>query len=129
MRHGFVITLAISVLFLAPATAEAVNTPTPPSPAVGAQDASGCNGSVCIYLAGSGLHVDSWRTRATTTSYTCTRPRYWRNGVIIRTGAQQCGPSGTKLYAGYGSGTFSHGDVLCNTWTNMPGKPCKTIRE
>lgn len=92
-------------------------------------DASGCNGDVCIWLTGSGLYVDNWETRGYPDSYRCSYARFWRNGQVIATSETACGGSGTVFYSSYGSGWFADGTQLCNTWTNLAGKPCKTVRD
>ncbi len=92
-------------------------------------DASGCNGDVCIWLTGSGLQVDNWETRGYPDSYRCGYAKFWRNGQVIATSNTACGGSGTVFYSSYGSGWFADGTQLCNTWTNLAGKPCKTVSD
>lgn len=95
----------------------------------GLQDASGCNGAVCIWLTGSGLQLDNWETRGYPDSYWCSYARFWRNGQVIATSNTACGDSGTVFYSSYGSGWYPDGTQLCNTWTDLPGKPCQTVRD
>lgn len=93
----------------------------------GQQDASGCNGDVCIWLTGSGLQIDNWETRGYPDPYRCSYAELWRNGQVIATSNTVCGESGVVFYSSYGSSRFADGTQLCNTWTNLPGRPCKTI--
>ncbi len=118
---------AVALLLVAPVTAGAATPGSGVLPPATVDSASGCNGSVCIFLTGAGLYVSEWTTRAYPTSYVCSSPRFWRNGVLVATGSTACGGSGSEFVAHYGSGWFSDGDVLCNTWTNLPGKPCETV--
>jgi len=96
---------------------------------VGLLSASGCNQSVCIELIGTGLVVDRWRTTASVSSATCSQARFLRNGWVVRTSAPVCSSSsGTLVAVWHGPGGFSHGDQLCNTWSGVAGKPCKTVK-
>lgn len=115
-RTGVVILALIATALVASRPADAQ---------VSTQDASGCNINVCIFLTGSGLTVDSWRTTAAVSGYKCGYAYFWRNGGVIRT-IYACG-DGTASATWSSPGTFSHGDELCNTWTIASGKPCKKI--
>lgn len=93
------------------------------------QDASGCNDNVCIYLKGSGLYLDEWRTSASVSSSTCSYARFHRNGSVIRTSSTVCSTgSGTLVAIWDNPGWFSDGDQLCNSWYGISGYPCKTIK-
>jgi len=89
--------------------------------------ASGCNLDVCIYLRGSGLHVDRWRTTARPTGYTCSYAAYWVRGVIETTSNTICGDSGDIFVSIWDDEWFLDGTVVCNTWVHIAGKPCKKI--
>ena len=128
MRATFATILAVvALLFVAPVPAGAAPLSSGGLPPATVDSASGCNGSVCIFLTGTGLYVSDWTTRAYPTSYVCSSPRFWRNGVLVATGSTACGGAGSEFVAHYGSGWFSDGDVLCSTWTNLPGRPCETV--
>lgn len=92
---------------------------------VGTEDASGCNIDVCIALEGTGLTVDRWRTTGYESGSHCNYVYFWRNDTIIRT-HYVCG-TGQLATSWNSPGSFSDGDVLCNTWSGISGKPCKTI--
>ncbi len=48
-------------------------------------------------------------------------------GVVAFTGDVVCGDGVLEtLTAGYDE-PFDNGEVLCNTWLNIGGKPCETI--
>lgn len=88
--------------------------------------ASGCSGRVCIYVFGTGLHVDDWDTSATNSSYLCTYAGYWVAGVLTGTSNVVCGSGDFWAYwtpARY----YINGTRLCNTWLNLSGKPCETV--
>lgn len=93
---------------------------------VGTEDASGCNVAVCIFLKGSGTTVDSWTTDGYASGYHCNYAHFWRNGSVTRS-VYVCG-TGTNTTTWNSPGTFSDGDELCNTWSGISGKPCKTIQ-
>ena len=89
---------------------------------------SNCNGSVCAYVQGSGTQVTDWETTAYAASATCTYANFWVNYVLARQSAQQCIPGGTRLRSDWKNTSFPTGTVLCNTWANIPGEPCETIK-
>lgn len=90
--------------------------------------ASGCNYDVCIYLTGSGLTVDKWRTTGYVTSNECSRAKFWANGDLIKTSSLYCpSTSGTLSVTWDNPGRFADGTKACNSWTNVTGYPCKTI--
>jgi hypothetical protein len=103
-------------------------TPESPDDAVTLLSASGCNVDVCIYLTGSGLTVDRWRTTGYVTSNECSRARFWANGSIVKASSLFCPSSSGTLSATWESpGRFANGTQACNSWTNVTGYPCKTI--
>lgn len=90
--------------------------------------ASGCNQDVCIYVEGSGTQVTYWSTTAVLPASTCTVAKYWANGVLVYEGNTKCGTAGARVSSYWNSpGYFPVGTEVCNTWTNVPGKPCETI--
>ncbi len=93
----------------------------------GTESADGCNGYVCIFVDGSGLVVTKWRTTASVSSYRCEYAYFKRNGYAVKI-MEDCGSS-TLSTTWDNPGTFSHGDELCNTWSNVSGEPCITIYE
>lgn len=88
--------------------------------------ASGCNGAVCIFLTGTGLTVDRWRTTVNTLGggYQCRTAEFWRNGSLWRT-QSVCG-SGV-LAANLYNLTFPHNTHLCNRWQGATGNPCARV--
>jgi hypothetical protein len=90
--------------------------------------ASRCQQEVCIYIRGSGLTVNSWETTGDYDGPTpvCTYSVYWAPAnTIYATGAAVCGGEG--LYVGYDKDTpiiWGSPVTVCNTWTEMFGKPC-----
>lgn len=92
---------------------------------VGIESADGCNGYVCISVEGSGLSVSSWRTTASVSSYRCESAYFKRNGYTIKI-MSDC-DSSTLSTTWWNPGSFSDGDQLCNTWSNISGEPCITI--
>jgi hypothetical protein len=103
-------------------------TPDESAPELTILSASGCNVDVCIYLTGSGLTVDRWRTTGYVRGGTCSRGRFWANGTLVKTSAQYCPSSAGTLSATWESpGRFSDPTQACNSWGNVTGYPCKTI--
>ena len=90
-------------------------------------NASGCNGSVCISIEGSGTYVDDWQTTAWAATALCTEADFWANGVLKRQSSSQCVGAGTELESDWKNTSFPNGTVLCNTWSGIPGEPCETI--
>lgn len=92
--------------------------------------ARGCNVAVCIEVIGTGLWVDRWRTTGYTSEPVCTFAAYWRNNRIIQTSNTVCGGAFTQFFSEWpgGRGRYAHGDQLCNTWVEIPGKPCILIK-
>jgi hypothetical protein len=89
--------------------------------------ASGCSQRVCIYVFGSGLHVDDWDTSATNASYLCTYSGYWTAGVLTGTSNVVCGSSGQFWAYWTPLRYYINGTRLCNTWLHLAGKPCETV--
>ena len=105
-------------------------TPDSATTDVALMSASGCNVDVCIYLTGSGLTVDQWRTTGYVTSNECSRARFWANGSIIKSSSLYCpSSSGTLSTTWFSPGRFANGTQACNSWTNVTGYPCKTISQ
>lgn len=103
-------------------------TPDSDEPVLSLLSASGCNVDVCIYLTGSGLTVDRWRTTGYVTSNECSRARFRANGSIIKSSSLYCPSSSGTLSATWDNpGRFANGTQACNSWTNVTGYPCKTI--
>ena len=100
-----------------------------PRPSEALRDASGCNGSVCIYLKGAGRTLTRWRTTAYVSSADCAAARYWTNGRLARSTRNYCtnGP-GTLTATWHNPGTFPDNTRACNSWTNINGYPCKMVR-
>ena len=90
--------------------------------------ATRCDREVCIIIGGSGLIVNSWETTGDYSGPTpvCTYSIYWApTNVVYATGTTVCGGEGT--YYGYDKDTpiyWSNNITICNTWTQMYGKPC-----
>lgn len=101
--------------------------PGPQQASASPLSASGCNGSVCIDVQGSGSQVSDWETTAWAASPTCTYANFWVNGALARQGNQQCVSGGTELRSDWTNTSFPNGTVLCNTWAGIQGKPCETI--
>lgn len=118
--------MALWLALVAALALVAVAASAPPATAqVSTMGAQGCNGSVCIDVDGSGLTVTNWRTTAAWSGYKCETAYFWRNSGVIRT-QSGCGTNGAS--ANWSSpGNFSDGDKLCNTWSDVSGKPCITI--
>lgn len=103
------------------------STPTP-------QSASGCNNVVCIYVNGSGLHVNYVDSYAEPTAYTCASARFQVNGVVRASTNVVCGgpyPNQT-FYATWNTNSdFANGTQLCVYWLSSnnatPGHPCETV--
>lgn len=96
---------------------------------VSVQDASGCNGNVCIYLTGTGLVVDRWRTTAYVSSAKCVSASFWANGVRVRQSATYCTSGAGTISSTWNSpGPFADGTQACNSWSGVSGYPCKTIQ-
>ena len=144
MRHSLLMTAVIGLLLVAVAPASATEsaggwsvqdgdlliefTPESSEPTLSLLSASGCNVDVCIYLTGSGLTVDRWRTTGYVTSNECSRARFWANGSIIKSSSLYCPSSSGTLSATWDSpGRFANETQACNSWTNVTGFPCKTI--
>lgn len=90
--------------------------------------ASRCNQNVCIYVVGSGTQVTKWETSAVLPMAMCTVAKYWANGVLVYEGTSKCGSAGGSVMSYWsGPGYFPAGTQVCNTWTNVPGRPCETI--
>lgn len=90
--------------------------------------ASGCNQYVCIHVEGSGTYVTNWWTTATIPFSTCTVAQFWANGFLVHKGALRCGNAGTSFRSDWPDpGYFAPGTQVCQTWTNVPGRPCEWI--
>lgn len=97
--------------------------------AVTVSSATGCNVDVCIALTGSGLTVDKWETRGYVTGAQCSYARYLRNDSVIATSGTVCSSGAGWLVSTWNNpGTFADGTILCNTWSGITGKPCKTVQ-
>lgn len=97
-------------------------------PGFSTQDAGGCNGHVCIYLTGSGTHLDRWMTTADVASASCTSASFWADGAVVRRSTTVCtSGSGTVTATWNNPGTFPHGTQACNSWSGVQGHPCKMI--
>lgn len=95
--------------------------------------ASGCNSYVCIYVAGSGLRIDSWQTKRVATGGMFTFSVWWDSYThVFLTGSGTYVPaSGTvwsNLLAIAMPHTFPAPTQLCNTWENISGKPCINLK-
>lgn len=125
---GRALQAAVTVLFLVTGpvllstVASARSLPSAPA------SSSDCNGSVCEYVQGSGTQVTDWETTAYAASATCTYANFWVNYVLKRQSSQQCVAGGTQLRSDWKNTSFPDGTVLCNTWANIAGEPCVTIR-
>jgi hypothetical protein len=93
----------------------------------------GCNLSVCIDVAGSGLQVTHWYTTANG-NRGCIKAFFdIHHAGTVRTiwGPLVC-PStpGDGVYYDYGTnpaGWYFNGDQLCNGWTKIAGLACASI--
>jgi hypothetical protein len=98
------------------------------STAVSPLTASGCNQNVCIYVVGSGTQVTKWETSAVLPTAMCTVAKYWADGVLVYEGTVKCGSAGGSVTSYWSRpGYFPAGTQVCNTWTNVSGRPCETI--
>ncbi|MFI6469869.1 hypothetical protein ACIBL5_06340 [Streptomyces sp. NPDC050516] len=92
--------------------------------------ANECDGDICIDVIGSGVVVNQWTT-VLFGNFGCQRPTFLRNWGNYYTGDYICPGSGeTGAYRGRLTGPmrFSDNDALCNTWGNLPGMPCVSIK-
>lgn len=90
--------------------------------------ASGCNQNVCIHIQGSGTYVADWWTTATLPRATCTEALFWANGELVHAGATHCGSAGSSYSSDWpGPQYFPAGTEVCQTWVNVPGRPCERI--
>ena len=124
----FVAALTVGAGSVVPVQAAFGATEPSASAATSPLTASGCNQDVCIYVVGSGTQVTKWETTAVLPTAMCTVARYWANGVLVYEGTTKCGSGGGSVMSYWTSpGYFAAGTQVCNTWTNVPGKPCETI--
>lgn len=112
---------------MAPPDGTKISAKFTPGATVTPNSASGCSGRVCIYVFGSGLHVDDWDTSATNSSYLCTYAGYWVAGVLTGTSNVVCGDSGQFWAYWTPARYYINGTQLCNTWLSLSGKPCETV--
>ncbi len=113
-------------VFAAPVTRTA--SPTTPTSSVEPLSASGCNQSVCIYVTGSGTDVTNWSTSATLPGSMCTVADYWADQNLVYQGNEKCGSGGTSVSSYWPQpGYFPAGTQLCNTWSNISGRPCESV--
>jgi hypothetical protein len=91
--------------------------------------ASGCNQEVCISIIGSSNHVDEWDTHAFTEVAMCSWPDFYINNAIVYPGDIICG-DGAGVFSAFWKANryFPSPSLACNTWFNIAGKPCETIR-
>ena len=90
--------------------------------------ASGCNEDVCISITGTGTYVSDWNTTAYWGGgYICTHSFWFINDSRIRTGNGVCGGAGVFFSDWQANRHWPSPSLACNTWQNMPGKPCETI--
>jgi hypothetical protein len=117
-------------------TAGAASASTPDAGVTGAapgfgvipDSANGCNGPVCIYVTGTGLHVSDWSTSLALSRSMCSTASFLVNGVLWASGVNECGSAGDELVSDWSDpGNFPNGTVLCNTWSGVSGKPCETV--
>jgi hypothetical protein len=96
--------------------------------AVRPDSANSCDLDVCIYVTGSGLRVNYWQTTGDYEGPTpvCVYSVYWAPAnTIYSTGIPVCGGEGTYYSYDKDVPIIWGGNVtLCNSWTEMYGKPC-----
>ncbi len=89
------------------------------------QSASGCNQNVCIYVTGSGLHVDSW-TSSAVGPVGCTTANFDAGSEHAH--YKVCSDNNGNYFVNPGiNRNFANGTKLCNSWDNIPGYPCETV--
>ncbi len=132
-RKKWIVVVAVTAgSVVAPTPAGALSSGSPhagPSPSQFVpESADGCNQSVCIDVVGSGTTVSYWSTSTTLPYSLCTSSSYWANDVLVAKGPTQCGDVGSELSSAWNDpGYFPAGTQLCNTWSNISGRPCETI--
>lgn len=102
---------------------------TAASAAVRPLSASGCNGSVCISVNGSGLHVNWIESSATYPKTFTTYAQFYLNGSAWLDSFKISGKKGDTYSTGDISidENFSNGTKICVSWPGISGKPCETI--
>jgi hypothetical protein len=97
--------------------------------AIRPDSASGCNQNVCISVVGSGRTVNEWNTQAFGDAG-CINALFWRNSSLYFLSPKKIcsnGQEGVYYYYYDAQALMNNGDKLCNTWTNIAGRPCETI--
>ena len=123
-----VLFLAMGVLTSGAATAATVAVTAAPGIHIVPDSANTCNGSVCIFVTGSGLNVSDWTTTVSLSRSQCSTASFLVNGVVWASGINTCGSAGDELVSDWSSpGNFANGTVLCNTWSGIAGRPCATV--
>ncbi|MGC4986610.1 hypothetical protein ACLQ18_39465 [Streptomyces sp. DT193] len=117
-------------------TAGAVLTTTSAASAdAGLRSASGCtgnpgsNGSKCIYISGSGLHVTTAKTTLTKNhADNCGTPHIDFGDIMSFTGPRTCEARDFTFGPEPVNYSFPNGTKACAWWSNYPeGKACITI--
>lgn len=130
--------LCTAIVLGGPAVAASAAPASPPTPVASLHQpgstpppsASGCNGDVCIYVNGSGLHVNYVDSYVYPTNFVCSyatlyvnnSPYEYSNTICI---SGQNGQSGEAYFNL--NRNFANGTVICTTWYNIPGRPCETV--
>jgi len=111
------------------AAAKATAARQAPNPIGQMLSASGCSQEVCISIIGSSNFVSEWDTHAIAEDATCTWPDFLINNAIVYPGDLICG-DGAGVFSAFWKANryFPSPSLACNTWFNIPGKPCETIR-
>lgn len=95
-----------------------------------ANDSSGCDGRVCIILTGSGVTLGQWRTTAAVSTADCASARFWSNGALVRSSGTYCSSGPGTLTATWDAPSrFPDNTTACNSWTDITGYPCQTIKQ
>jgi hypothetical protein len=106
---------------------------------VAPDSATGCNGAVCIYVDGVGLHINYVETYTTPTKHTCAIAAVTANDETVAFSNPECAEAGDLLLGIWNSNRdLTNGTRLCvefvetiSSWNDLipalPGKPCETV--
>lgn len=91
--------------------------------------ASGCNGSVCITVNGSGLHVNYVESSAKYPKTFTTYAQFYLNGRAWLDSFKISGKAGDTYSTGNITidENFANGTQICVSWPGISGRPCETI--
>lgn len=134
VRSGLLFGLVLSgFLAASPAPVSASTATTPTATVTGTiapNSASGCNQNVCIFVYGSGLHVDEIDSTAVLPRQMCTVWRIYANGSLIGRSNMVCGRAGATVFGFWHiNRNFPNQTKLCVSWFGVPGLPCETVHQ